>query len=93
MQQRAREPSGGARQPEAEQHAAIHMAPEEPIALQRPDEMRNGNCRDRELGSRLEREQRREQAANAETGHPGDRAGNERHRGDDQVKCHLGSIV
>jgi hypothetical protein len=50
---------------------------EDPEPLDRPDEVGDGDCGDRELGACRKNEERREQAPDPESGDRGDRAGDE----------------
>lgn len=79
--QGAGEAADRARDPESPQDAPIDVAAEDPEPLDSSDEVGDGHGRNRELGARREREERRQQGPDPESGDRRDRAGDERERG------------
>jgi hypothetical protein len=66
-----------ARDAEAEQYAPIDVSPQQPEALRGADEVRDGDRGHGELGPRLDRERRGEQAPDAEAGDSGNSGSNQ----------------
>ncbi len=66
MQHCARQPTNGAGDAEAPQHSPVDVLTNHGEAQRRPDEMRNGDNGDRQLGADPGGQQRRQNAADAE---------------------------
>jgi hypothetical protein len=88
MQQRPRETTDGARETEPEQHAPVDMPTQFPESDGAPDQMRYRDAGYGELGPGLERQDRREQAADAEARHGRDAPSDQRRNAEEKGEYH-----
>jgi hypothetical protein len=85
VEQRAEEAADGAQNAEADQHAAVDVLAQADEAHCRTDQVGDGDDGHRQLGSVARGEERREHAADAETGDGGDGAGEDAGQCDDEI--------